>query len=123
MTTGQLMAFPGLLQIAHLCASDGDVYAMQETLVAECRIHRKSFLAIMPIRNKFTCSVCKRQIGEALWHLEDPMQQTNGQLPPGMWGTPAGRYFEANLSALHPIFAHGATMPEDLRELLSCART
>jgi hypothetical protein len=112
-----LLSFVDLLQAAHLCAL-GKSYEKQEAFVVECREARRAFLASMPMRHRFHCSACGVQTAEVELHFEDPKQTLSGLASPGRWGTPIGRHFRVDLSALHNMLSHGRELPEEFATLL-----
>jgi hypothetical protein len=115
-----LLSFANLLEAAHLCGL-GKRYEKQEELVAHCREARRAFLASMPVRTTFHCPICGVEAPEVELHFEDPKQTPSGPLSPGLWGTPAGRHFSVDLSALHNMLSHGQELPEDFAALLKNA--
>jgi hypothetical protein len=112
-----LLSFVDLLQAAHLCAL-GKSHEKQEEFVADCREARRAFLASMPIRHRFHCSACGVEATEVELHFEDPKQTPSGLASPGRWGTPIGRHFDLDLSALHNMLSHGQELPEEFAALL-----
>ncbi|MFB9240482.1 hypothetical protein IV454_24930 [Massilia antarctica] len=112
-----LLSFANVLEVAELCASDP--YERQSQLVAECRAMKMPFLASMPLRHRFSCPVCGLQRGEVELHFEDPRQVREMPSDQGMWGTPAGQFYQDSFSSMHAILVHGADVPIKLQTLLS----
>jgi hypothetical protein len=112
-----LLSFANLLHAASLCAL-GKTHEKQEEFIAHCRDARRAFLASMPIRHQFYCSTCGVEATEVALHFEDPKQTLSGPALPGRWGTPTGRHFGIDLSALHNMLSHGHELPEEFAALL-----
>ena len=112
-----LLSFANLLEAATLCAF-GKRYEKQEEFVAHCREVRRAFLASMPFRHHFHCPLCEVEATEVKLHFEDPKQTLSGPASPGMWGTPIGRHFSVDRSALHEMLSHGRELPEEFAALL-----
>lgn len=55
-------------------------------------------------------------------HFEDPNQPITSNDKMSYWQDPVGRFVNIERSVLHGIFAHGNTMPDDLKALLANAR-
>jgi hypothetical protein len=122
MLATKLQGFANLLEISRLRAP-GKSYEMQEELVASCRAEGRPFLATMPLRHRFRCTLCGVEAGEAQLHFEDPTQQLADPIADSLWGRPAGRYFAASSSSLHSLLEHSSEVPAEFVELLNDVRT
>ena len=113
-----LLSFANLLEVAHMCSGGADVYAKQGALVSLCRSTKRPFLATMPLRSRYKCTVCGMESGQAELHFEDPSQPLEGE-PNSLWLNPVGAFVDIEMSELHSILVHGANAPASLQALLA----
>lgn len=117
-----LLFFANLLEAAHLSASAGSDYEVQEELVSSCRDSKRAFLASMPLRHRFTCPTCGFQQGEVALHFEDPGRPVSEPISAGLFGVPVGKSFDIQLSDLHEMLVHEKPLPQALHELFAGRR-
>lgn len=113
------LQFANLLEIAYLSAEDGDGYAMQEKLIKACRDEGAPFVAIMPMRHRFRCEICKVDRGESIYHFENPMVPDNREERDIMWGPAVGIWAQVETSELHNVLAHGEEPNKNLKRVLT----
>ena len=84
---------------------------------------RRPFLATMPFRHIYICTVCGHRAAEAALHFEDPGQPLDQPLLESAslmdWGTSVGRYVDIYESTFHHILLHGEKAPPALTELFA----
>ena len=116
-----LLSFADLLRVAEFTAPAGEGYEKQRELIGLCRLEKRAFLAIMPVRSRFKCSICGVERGDAELHFEDPSQPLtpSDSDAQSMWGNAVGRFVDIDLSTLHGILMHESVMPSKLKELFS----
>jgi hypothetical protein len=117
-----LVRFEDLLALAERIGKSDDVYAKQKTLAAYYRRGRRRFVASMLLRHRWRCEICKKELGEAELHYEDPGQPVGSAEPRLDWGEPAGRCYATQRSILHGILAHDQPVPAELAELCDGVR-
>ena len=115
----QALQFANLLEIANLSAQDGDGYSMQEELINACRDKRVPFVAIMPMRHRFRCEICKVERGESIYHFENPMVPNNREESNIMWGPVFGVWVQVETGELHNVLAHGEEPSQNLKQVLT----
>lgn len=115
----QALEFANLLEIANLSADDGDGYAKQESLVRSFRAKKKPFLAIMPMRHRFRCDVCRMERAESIYHFENPNITDDQNEKDIMWGSAVGIWVQVEASELHRALAHGDEASQKLQEVLA----
>jgi hypothetical protein len=118
-----LLRFANLHEVASLSS---DTYKRQDELVDRCRAEGRSFLAMMPLRHMFRCSVCGLQEGEAVMHFERVSSGSHGPVVLArndpVWPSSSAYFVEVMRSRLHSVVAHGETLPAELQEFFDGVR-
>jgi hypothetical protein len=113
------LQFANLLGVARISVQDGKLYERQEELVLIFRERKQAFLAVMPMRHRFKCPLCKGEGGgAALLHFENPAVPGNKQQKTHFWGIPAGLWVQVETGELHNVLAHKAEPGKELLEVL-----
>ncbi len=113
------LQFVNLLGIAGISAAEGKLYKRQEELVKIFRDRKQAFLAVMPMRHRFKCPLCKGEgSGTALFHFENPAVPGKNVQKTHFWGTPAGLWAQIETGELHNILAHNGEPGKEIRQVL-----